>query len=69
MKCPHCNVETIPHVDGLKAGTYHCNECGCCMTADGQNREGHSGCNAAGAQVAAPAPIRVRAASRRKDTT
>lgn len=44
MNCPHCDVETIPHVGGLKDGTFHCNACGCCMYPNGKNREGHTGC-------------------------
>lgn len=46
MKC-HCGGDTIAH-SGQKDGTFHCNDCGCCMTADGLNREGHSGCGMTG---------------------
>lgn len=47
MKC-HCGGKLQAHAGGLKDGTYHCNACGCCMTADGEPRPGHAGCGERG---------------------
>ena len=47
MKC-HCGGDLIAHEDGEKAGTFHCNNCGCCMSEDGEQRPGHSGCGKSG---------------------
>lgn len=43
MNCPHCSAALINHT-GTKAGYAHCNECGCCLDANGDLRDGASGC-------------------------
>lgn len=43
MKCPHCKAQTIAH-QGDKAGFFHCNSCGCCLNADGEQYPGHPLC-------------------------
>jgi hypothetical protein len=41
--CPHCKGELVAH-EGTKDGYYHCNDCGCCLSADGELRDGHPAC-------------------------
>lgn len=43
MTCPHCAAATIPH-EGTKAGQFHCNDCGCCLMANGSQADGHPMC-------------------------
>lgn len=42
--CPHCQAQLVPH-EGDNEGFKHCNLCGCCFTAEGEQRENHPLCN------------------------
>lgn len=60
--CRHCEAPLVPHGDAepgaapnaSKAGSLHCNGCGCCFGPDGKVRPGHPFCrNTPAEEVAA----------------